>query len=67
MTHHTLRPRCIVDAKELPAMTRRDALNRNAATEIQGRTYYHCVHHTRQEIEAAIAGRPKFVTAGSLK
>ena len=66
---HELRPHCIVCMKQLQSMTRAQALQKGAASEINGRTYYHCIgRHTAVEILEAIEGKPKgFVKAGWLK
>ena len=66
MTHDPLH--CVVCGLALPAMTRKAALEKAAAIEIDGLTYYRCIgRHSHDELLAAIAAVPKFVRAGSGK
>jgi hypothetical protein len=68
MTNHTLRPHCIVCGCQLPHLPRAEALQKGAAVEINGLTYYKCIgRHTEQEILQVIAAVPKFAKAGGLK
>jgi hypothetical protein len=49
-------------------MTRKAALEKGAAIEIDGLTYYRCIgRHSHDELLAAIAAVPKFVRAGRMK
>ena len=65
---HELQPRCIVCGCQLPHLPRSEALQKGAAIEINGLTYYKCIgRHTEQEILQVIAAVPKFAKAGGLK
>jgi len=68
MTDHP-RHRCVVCQTELPPLTRAEALQKGAATVIDGLTFYHCIgRHSAQEIMDATVRRPAgFVRAGSCK
>jgi hypothetical protein len=68
MTDRHTRHRCVVCQTELPPLTRAEALQKGAAVEVEGKTYYRCIgRHTHDEVLAVINGRPKFVRAGSCK
>ena len=65
---HELQPRCVVCGCQLPHLSRAEALQKGAAIEINGLTYYKCIgRHTEQEILQVIAAVPKFAKAGGLK
>jgi len=65
---HELQPRCVVCGCQLPHLPRAEALQKGAAVEINGLTYYKCIgRHTTEECMHAIGMIPKFVRAGSCK
>jgi len=67
MTHDPVH--CVVCGLALPAMTRKVALEKGAAAEVQvddgpKRTFYRCIgRHTPEEFLQAIGLVPKFVRA----
>lgn len=68
MTDRHTRHRCVVCQTQLPAMTRKAALQKGAAVEVEGRTYYRCIgRHAHDEVLAVINGKPAFARAGGRK
>ncbi|MDP3563809.1 MAG: hypothetical protein Q8R70_04905 [Methanoregula sp.] len=61
---HTLHPFCVVCGAQLPHMTRAEALQKGAAFEHNGLTYYRCIdRHPLDECIRMIEAKPTFSRA----
>jgi hypothetical protein len=60
---------CVVCSAPIPGnLTRAEALEKGAAVEIEGKTYYRCIgRHAHDEVIAAINRTPAFTNAGGAK